>query len=169
MEFIVEYVLGWNLPAFLCLLVGILLLIVEMFTPGFGIPGGLGIAALIAAIVLRADTFTNAMVTLCIVLVILLICGVFFFRSFQKGKLSRSPIVLNEEISASSSSLADEKRQELVGKTGVVLNPLRPAGIAEFGGERLDVVSHGEFVEKGHTVRIDKVEGVRILVSEVRA
>ena len=168
MDAVAQYILGWNLPALLCLAAGIILLIVEMFTPGFGVPGGLGIVALIAAVVLRADTFKNAMITLVIVLVILIIAGIIFLRSFQKGRLSRSRIVLNDEIRAGSSSLAEEKMQELVGSIGTVLNPLHPAGIAEFDGERFDVVSHGEFVEKGSKVRIDKIEGVRILVSEVK-
>ena len=168
MDFIVEYVLGWNLPALLCLIAGIVLLIVEMFTPGFGVSGGLGLAALVGAIVLRADTLLNAMITLALVLVILIIAGIIFFRSFQKGRLSKSRIVLNDEIRGGSSSLAEEKMQEMIGKCGTVLNPLHPAGIAEFDGQRLDVVSHGEFVEKGSTVRIDKIEGVRILVSEVK-
>lgn len=168
MESIAEYVLGWNLPALLCLLAGVILLIVEMFTPGFGVPGGLGIAALIGAVVLRADTFKNAIITLAVVLILLLVCGIFFLRSFQKGKLSRSPIVLSDEIRGGSSSLTPETAQALLGKTGIVLNPLHPAGAAEFDGERLDVISAGEFIEKGRTVRIDKIEGVRILVSEVR-
>jgi len=168
MDAVTQYILGWNLPALICLAAGIVLLIIEMFTPGFGFSGGLGIAALIAAVVLRADTLLNAMITLVIVLVILIIAGIIFMRSFQKGRLSRSRIVLNDEIRAGSSSLAEEKMQELIGKTGTVLNPLHPAGIAEFDGQRLDVVSHGAFVEKGSTVRIDKIEGVRILVSEVK-
>ena len=168
MEAIAQYILGFSLPALLCLIVGIVLLIVEMFTPGFGVSGGLGIAALIGAVVLRADTLKNAMITLVIVLVILIIAGIIFFRSFQKGRLSKSRIVLNDEIRGGSSSLADAKMQEMIGKCGTVLNPLHPAGIAEFDGERLDVVSRGEFVEKGSTVRIEKIEGVRILVSEVK-
>ena len=44
---VVEYLLGWQLPAIVCLVVGILLMTYEMFTPGMGVPGALGALFLI--------------------------------------------------------------------------------------------------------------------------
>ena len=41
---------------------------------------------------------------------------------------------------------------------------LRPSGTALIDGERLDVVSEGDFVEPGQKVRVVKVEGLRIVV-----
>ena len=55
-----------------------------------------------------------------------------------------------------------------LGKEGVVLSTLRPAGIAEFDGVRLNVVSDGEYIRKNAQVRIDKVEGARIVVKEIK-
>ena len=104
MALFLEYVLGWNLAATICLIVGIVLMVVEMFTPGFGLAGGLGIVALLAAVVLRADNFVTGMITLALILLILLLFGVFFFRSFSKGKLSRSSIVLQDAIQGESTS-----------------------------------------------------------------
>lgn len=40
-------------PCILCFLFGILMFIVEMFTPGFGVAGGLGIASFAAIIVMQ--------------------------------------------------------------------------------------------------------------------
>ncbi|MEL7609117.1 MAG: NfeD family protein [Bacillota bacterium] len=167
MDFFLEYVLGWNLPALICLIVGIVLLIVEMFIPGFGLAGGIGLASLVAAIVLRADTLQNALITLALILLILLVFGYFFFRSFSRGALSRSRMVLNEAIRGGSTSLTQSEIQQLVGREGVALNLLRPAGNADFDGTRLDVVTSGEFIEKGKRVRIERVEGMRILVKEI--
>lgn len=167
-EFFLEYVLGWNLPALICLIVGIILLVVEMFIPGFGIAGGIGIAALVTAVVLRADTLQNALITLALILLILLVFGYFFFRSFSRGALSRSRIVLNDAIRGESTALSQPDMQQLIGREGVTLNLLHPAGNAEFGGERLDVVTSGEFIEKDRPVRIERIEGMRILVREIR-
>ena len=166
-EFFLEYVMGWNLPALICLIVGIVLLVVEMFVPGFGVAGGIGLASLIAAIVLRADTLQNALITLALILLIVLVFGYFFFRSFSKGALSRSRVVLNESIHAESSPMTRQDAERLIGREGVALNLLRPAGNADFDGERLDVVTAGEFVEKGRRVRIERIEGMRILVKEI--
>ena len=49
----------------------------------------------------------------------------------------------------------------------MVLTPLRPVGVADFDGVRLDVAAEAEFVKKGEHVRIIKTEGSRIIVRKV--
>jgi membrane-bound serine protease (ClpP class) len=44
---------------------------------------------------------------------------------------------------------------------------LRPAGTAEFGSERLDVVTSGDLVPKGARIRVVRVEGGRVVVERV--
>lgn len=75
--------------------------------------------------------------------------------------------MLNDSIEEKSTSLSDASAQELIGLEGECLTALRPSGNADFGGRRLDVVSAGEFIEKGSRVRIESVEGLRILVKKV--
>ena len=167
MDAITAYLLGWNLAAIICLVVGLALLVFEMFTPGMGVPGLLGVCALIAAVVLRADTLYNGVITLAIILLLLGAAGFFVYRSFRKGAISRSPIVLKDTIDTKSTSLSDEDKQELVGLEGEALTALRPSGNARFGEQRLDVVTEGEFIQKGSRVRIERVEGLRVLVKAV--
>ena len=166
MDVVLQYILGWQLPAILCLVAGLILLIYEMFLPGMHFPGILGMVLLLAAVVLRAKTWTEGLITFLIVLLILGVFAVLFWRSLTKGRLSRSPVVLNESISGGSSERADAAIQALVGREGVCLTALRPAGNAEFDGVRHDVVSDGAFLQKGTRVRVVRVEGVRILVNE---
>ena len=52
----------------------------------------------------------------------------------------------------------------LVGRVGVALTDLRPAGIVELEDERLDVVTEGAFLPRGTAVRILAVHGNRIVV-----
>ncbi|MEA4970278.1 MAG: NfeD family protein [Candidatus Pelethousia sp.] len=161
---VMEYLLGWQLPAIVCLIVGALLMTYEMFTPGMGVPGALGALFLLAAVVLRADSLQTAVITLLLILVPLIIAAIIVFRSMSRGALSRTPIVLKERIEAESSSLGGVEMQELVGREGVSLSALRPSGRADFDGLRLDVSSSGEFIPKGARVRIERVEGLRVLV-----
>ena len=51
-----------------------------------------------------------------------------------------------------------------VGEDGVARTILRPAGKAEFGAALVDVVTDGEFVERGAKVRVAMVEGDRVVV-----
>lgn len=164
---IVDYLLGWQLPAIICLVLGLLLMTYEMFTPGMGVPGFLGAVLLLAAVVLRADSFRTAAITLLLILVPLIAAAIIIFRSFAKGALSNTPIVLKESIEAESTSLGDADMQKLVGREGLSLSTLRPSGMADFDGLKLDVASSGEFIPKGARVRIERIEGLRVLVREV--
>ena len=47
-------------------------------------------------------------------------------------------------------------------------SPLRPAGIAVIDGERVDVVSDGEFIDAGFPVIVTRVDGNRIVVRRHR-
>ena len=44
------------------------------------------------------------------------------------------------------------------------MSVLRPAGLAEFDGERIDVVSEGSFIDRGVKIKVAKVEGTRVVV-----
>ncbi len=158
-----SYMMAWNAAAVICLALGIALMIFEMFTPGLGIPALLSVISFIAAIVLSANSFAHALITLALILILLGVCAFFIFRAFSKGKLHR--IVLSETVSGDSSPLLD--MSAMTGAEGVCLNTLRPSGDADFAGKKLDVISEGEFIEKGSRVRIERIEGHRIIVRKV--
>ena len=44
---------------------------------------------------------------------------------------------------------------------------MRPAGIAEIEGERVDVVSDGELIDAGQFIEVTRVDGNRIVVRRV--
>jgi membrane-bound serine protease (ClpP class) len=54
-----------------------------------------------------------------------------------------------------------------VGDVGVSTSSLRPSGKIEVGGAIVDVVSEGEFIDPGTSVRIITKKGARIVVRKV--
>ena len=54
--------------------------------------------------------------------------------------------------------------QVFVGRKGVTSTPLRPTGLAEFDGVRLNVASQGDFIPKDTPVIVDHVEGAAVVV-----
>ena len=56
-----------------------------------------------------------------------------------------------------------------MGRQGRTTSVLRPAGIADFDGVRLNVVTEGGFLEGGQMVEIIRVEGKRIVVRPLEA
>lgn len=164
---VMDYILGWSTPALILLVLGLILMVCEMFTPGLGLCGAFGGLCLLGAIVLRADSLTTALITLILILVPLMIAAGIIFRSFSKGVLGRSKIVLKDSIEGESTSLGGSDAQSLIGLEGECVTALRPVGAGEFGGKRLDIVSEGGFIQKGARVRITAIDGVRIMVKEI--
>ena len=52
----------------------------------------------------------------------------------------------------------------LLGHTGHAASLLRPAGFATVDGERINVLTEGEFVQAGTPIEVTRVEGARIFV-----
>jgi len=55
----------------------------------------------------------------------------------------------------------------LLGAVGTAATMLRPAGMAMFGEQYVDVVTEGSFIPAGARVQVIEVEGNRIVVKEV--
>ena len=62
---------------------------------------------------------------------------------------------------------APESDLRWVGKQGTAATPLRPAGIADLQGNRVDVVSQGEYIEAEAPIVVVRVDGNRIVVRQV--
>ena len=159
-----------NLPLLVCFLVGIGLLVLEAFMPGFGLPGISGIVMEIVAIAL---TWVNhgpvaALGLTIIVLSLIAIAISMSLRSATKGRLSRSKIILKERENNEAGYRSAEDMQVFLGKEGETTTVCRPTGMAEFDGVKLNVVSEGEFIPVGTRVRIVLVEGSRIVVRVIK-
>ena len=156
----------WLIPIIICVLAGVILLIVEAFMPGFGVPGISGIILLLAGVAMTWYEY-GALVGLGTTVAVLALVGVAIsvsLKSASSGRLSKSDLILNDTETPPSEN-AD--MQLLVGKEGVVKNTLRPVGTAEFDCGKLHVTSDGEYVSEGQKVRIVRVEGTQIFVNKI--
>ena len=155
-----------NLPILICFVIGIGLLILEAFMPGFGAPGITGI--MLEVVTLVMTWFEHGHVaTLIVLLVVLLVLAIAIsasLRSITRGRLSKSSLVLNETESNEDGYRSTQDLAVFMGKEGTASTVLRPTGIADFDGVRLNVSSEGEYIPAGTQVRIIKMEGAKILV-----
>ncbi len=159
-----EAVAPWGIAPWIALvIVGYCLVVVEMYIPGFGLPGLSGLLCLVVGIFFLSggSVLTGLIVTL-IVVALLCVALSFSIRSAAKGRLAKSRFVLKE-----TSTSPEEQENALdyyVGRSGVERSILRPAGVGEFDGVRLNVLSDGEFIDENAQIVVERVEGNRIFV-----
>ena len=82
----------------------------------------------------------------------------------SRGKLPKK-LVLSDENGSVEGFVSGDGDGAAPGQTGRAVTVLRPAGIAEIGGRRLDVVTQGEFIPEGAALRVVTAEGGRIVVA----
>ena len=160
---------AWGMMVAVLMLAGLLFLFLEIAViPGFGVTGIIGLLLLgggILAAYLKLSSGMAVFATFAGIAGVTLRLLWFFFIC-PKTSLGKN-FVLATESSVSEGFVAVEDLQRYIGKEGVTTTMLRPSGIARIDGERLDVITDGEFVEKGMKVRVVKAAAGRIVVSEV--
>jgi membrane-bound serine protease (ClpP class) len=152
-------------------LLGLLAIAAEVFVlPGFGVAGIVGIGMLGAAILLSmlgpAPTpgdVAQALGALGAAVVVTLSVAYAWIRKLPTSKRFRG-LLLQDRMHSSAGYISSVSRTELIGEAGVALTALRPAGMAEIAGERLDVVSEGEFIAAGTPVTVTRSDGYRHVV-----
>jgi len=159
-------------------LLGIILLALEIFViPGFGITGIAGIVLIIGSLFLSLigtdmpyidySTVSVAVIQLAAAItgaiLLLLVVVKFLPKSTFFNRL-----ILAEAESADKGFVSYPTVKELVGSEGIALTTLRPAGTADFNGQRVDVVADWEYIEKGSRIIVLRVEGIKVVVKEVK-
>lgn len=146
-------------------IVGIIFLFLEIFIPG-GILGALGIVMLAVGIFLTVDSVLYAVLYIAGMLLVIGILVIISFR-FPRTRKFWQRFSLSTRQTKEEGYVAPEPNYEhFLGKKGVALSQLRPAGVADIEGERLDVVTEGSFIAQGTWIKVVDVEGTRIVVRE---
>ncbi len=147
--------------------VGLLLVVVEVLVPSFGLLGGLAALAIIASIWLAWQEDPSLGASFLVAAVVLVpVVVVVGFKVLPSTPLGRHLILSGPTFS--NVAAVDQRDTGLEGQEGVALTPLRPAGMARIAGRRVDVISRGERIEEGALVRVLEVRGNRVVVTRAR-
>ena len=145
------------------IIVGLALLFLETILPGL-IAGALGLLALGAAVVYAYMEFGTRTGNGALAVVLFLLCvGTILWVKFFPDSSVAKVFVSKGQIGN-----IDAEKPELLDQTGITLTVLRPAGSCMINGKRIDVVAaDGTFIEKGASVKVVEIEGLRVVVRPV--
>jgi membrane-bound ClpP family serine protease len=156
--------LASNVPEMILLLIGVGLMVLEIYIPGFGLPGIMGIGLTILGFALLRPAPPQGLLLLLILAAIVCVALVIFMITASRGRLEKSRLALKD---VALSPDAPNALAGYVGREGTAHTALRPAGIGSFDGERLNVVSDGEFIPEGTAIRVQSVEGNKVVVVKI--
>ncbi|MFN7181921.1 MAG: NfeD family protein [Planctomycetota bacterium] len=142
-------------------LIGILLLIVEVIAP-HGITGFLGIVGVLGGIIL-AYFSGSPLYSLYLGAFTVVALPLFFYLVYKKMQLQGGL----EQSMADYTSTLTENYSNLIGKKGIAITVLRPSGIVLIDNKKVDAVSERDVIEKGQSVVVVRVEGIRIIVRKI--
>lgn len=159
---------------------GLVLLAAEIFLiPGFGIAGFSGIFCLFLGIYLALtrvpipqyswdfDRLTDAGASLMTAAALFLAFLWLTWRVFPATPLARGLVQAHAQLAEAGYVVQTRADAALaVGMRGLAATMLRPAGRGRFGGQNLDVMTRGEFIEPGRPIEVIQAEGNRYVVRE---
>jgi membrane-bound serine protease (ClpP class) len=163
---------GWE--EMLLVVLGLGLLALEVFVlPGTTVAGFAGIIALVAGLgmTLVGAGATTSMMLIALGRVAISILAALAGTLLLLRLLPHSPmgrrLILATGMQASEGYVSTpDSDPQWLGRSGTALSPLRPAGIADIDGTRVDVVSDGAFIDAGAPLVVTRVDGNRIVVRQ---
>lgn len=170
-----EPVLLWG---FALLGAALLLFVVELFVPSGGVLGVVSGVLAVAGVIAfwRAGTWWGTSATLAVATLVPV--GInFAIRVMPHTPFGRR-LILKQESDVQMHAEDMQRReaeamQAIVGATGTAVTPLRPIGVAEIEGQRVEVLAEGGPIDSGTPIRVvsitDNQLRVRAVTPEPRA
>ena len=153
--------------AAILLLLGLLLLVGEVFVPSGGVLGFLSIASLVSGIVLAFyhRGIEAGVVFLSVTAILVPMALAAAFRWWPHTPMGRRLLL---DVPRSDEVLPDTPQRralrQMVGRLGVAKTVMLPSGAVTVDGVSIDAISEGMPIEAGQRVRVIEVHGNRVVV-----
>lgn len=159
----------WWLALAVCLyLLFVLLLIAEVFVPSGGLLTVCALACLIGGTYIFFKQSTIAGIAGIIFGVIMIPSLLrFAYKTFPHTRFGKSATLAPPERPQGDAVPDTQALGQLLGAVGVVLTPLRPVGMCDFEGRRVECVAESGYVAKNMKVEVIKVESTQLTVRAI--
>lgn len=152
--------------ALLLMVLGMGLLVLEVFFPSAGILGFLSASSILAAIIFgfRGGVLTG-LVTLLVAVVGIPTVAIFALKIWPRTAMGRRVMLMTPSSKDVLPQDAErDSLKQLIGQVGEAKCQMLPGGIVSLDGHTIDAVSEGMPIDSGQRVRVIKVWGHRVVV-----
>jgi membrane-bound serine protease (ClpP class) len=141
------------------------LIVAEVFVPSGGLISICALACLVGGIVIFFQySVIVGWIGIGIAAIMIPSVLVVAYRIFPKTRFGKSVTLTPPERRQGDAIPDTDRLKELLGAVGVVLTTLRPVGMCDFSGQRVECVAEGGYVDKGKKVKVINVESTQLTV-----
>jgi membrane-bound serine protease (ClpP class) len=154
---------------YILIALGFVLLVAELFLPTGGVLFVLAVAALVVGVGMTyySDPAAFAFTLIAVVVGAPVFLGVAFYYWPKTPMGKRFFLAGPDEFATLASTPVNQELDMLRGHYGKTLSDLRPAGITDFNGRRVDTIAEGIMIEAGQWVRCIDVQVGKVIVRQV--
>lgn len=162
--------MDWIIPtSWALVLLGLAASVVDLLVGSAGLLVAAGVVLMVVGIAVGfSHSAMFGITVLATTTIVTPVVGWILARVFPWTPLGRSVLAKSSSVEETASSFRSLRDLEVLeGRLGTARSFLRPSGVVEFDGRRIDCITEGMMVEPGQTVRCLKVSGARVLVRPV--
>ncbi len=139
---------------------------IELVTPAVGVFGLAGVVMVFGSLFFMLGADVQAVYILAGGIAVAAVLFAVLGKRLPKSRFLAG-VTLKDRSTRERGYSSQEDKSEYVGRRGRTITILRPSGTVRIGRERVDAVSHGDFIDKDTDIRVVQVEGTRVIVEPV--
>ena len=158
---------GYGAIPMIIMFAGVILCIVEVFVPGFGIFGILGGIFSVGGIVARSimgATFAQILYMILVDVSLVCLSIILMIISTRCGFIRHSSLVESKTSISVNYGKDNKQLLKMLGKTTFATTEFKPTGKFNYNGETYEASTYGEFIQKGEKIQIVEVKADKIFV-----
>lgn len=162
------FILTYNLASFLAFvifMVGVILMVLDIYLPDFGVTGVLGLIISGTGLYLYLDNWLTVLFLMIAGFLVVVVTGFIYLRLGQEIAISPA-LILHQSLDKQSGYLSRNNYEALLGKKGQVTVDLRPVGKGLIDQQEYELMSIGDYIIKGAWVTVVKVSNGSIYVRQ---
>jgi membrane-bound ClpP family serine protease len=157
--------------AYVLIVIGVVLLVAELFIPSHGVLTVLSLCAIAFGVMmtfLYGEDPMMGVITLVCIFVALPVLGGLMLHYWPRTRIGRRFFLHGPDEDATIASMpVNTELESLRGRFGRAVSALRPAGVVDFDGKRIDTITEGMMVDPGQWVRCIDVKAGKVIVRAV--
>ncbi|MCD4831321.1 MAG: hypothetical protein K8R02_05860 [Anaerohalosphaeraceae bacterium] len=144
------------------------LLVAEIFVPSFGLISVCALGALAGGVIIFFNISPTAgWLGVAIAVVMIPAVLIAAYKILPKTRFGKSVILSKPEIQPGQAVPDTSVLKEMLGTSGIAITDLRPIGMADFSGKRLECLAESGYINKDTKIEVIKVESTELTVRPV--